>query len=70
MTTPDLTQVVWRKSTYSGDNGGACVELAFLGTTVGLRDSKDQGRGPILTVTSAAWDAFLAKTKVGEFSRL
>jgi Domain of unknown function (DUF397) len=50
MITPDFTHAVWRKSTWSGDNGGQCVEVAFLGTAVGLRDSKDKGNGAILIV--------------------
>jgi hypothetical protein len=70
MTPPDFTHAVWRKSTRSGDNAGACVEVAFLGTAVGLRDSKDQGNGAILIVTPAEWDAFLAEARDGEFSRL
>jgi hypothetical protein len=61
---------VWRKSTWSGDNGGACVEVAFLGTAVGLRDSKDKGNGAILVVNSGEWNAFLAEAREGEFSRL
>ncbi|MGH3888020.1 MAG: DUF397 domain-containing protein [Pseudonocardiaceae bacterium] len=69
MTTPDFTHAVWRKSTHSGDNAGACVELAFLGTAVGLRDSKDKANGPILIVTPAGWDAFLAEARDGEFSQ-
>ncbi|WP_211245682.1 DUF397 domain-containing protein [Actinomadura oligospora] len=33
---------IWRKSTRSDDagQGGACIELADLGTSVGVRDSK------------------------------
>jgi len=70
MITPDFTHAVWRKSTYSGDNAGACVELAFLGTVVGLRDSKDKSNGSILIVTPDEWNAFLAEAKDGELSRL
>jgi Domain of unknown function (DUF397) len=69
MTTPDFTHAVWRKSTRSGDNGGACVEVAFLGTAVGLRDSKDKGNGSTLIVTPAEWDAFIAEARDGELSR-
>lgn len=39
----------WRKSSYSSDNGGNCIELADLATAVGVRDSKDP-EGPHLTV--------------------
>ncbi|WP_436772343.1 DUF397 domain-containing protein [Yinghuangia sp. YIM S09857] len=36
----------WRKSPYSGGlNDDACVELADLGGRIGVRDSKDPGRG-------------------------
>lgn len=70
MTTPDFTHAVWRKSTWSGDNGGQCVEVAFLRAAVGLRDSKDKGNGAILVVNPAEWDAFLAEARDGEFSRL
>lgn len=41
--------VQWRKSRYS-DQQGACVEVAVLNDTVGVRDSKDP-HGPILTLT-------------------
>jgi hypothetical protein len=68
MTTPDFTHAVWRKSTRSGDNAGQCVEVAFLGAAVGLRDSKD--KGSILIVTPDEWAAFIAETRDGEFSWL
>jgi hypothetical protein len=44
--TPDLSAAVWRKSSRSGGNGGACVELANIGA---IRDSKNPG-GPVLHV--------------------
>lgn len=69
MNPPDFTSAVWRKSTRSGDNGGACVEVAFLDTAVGLRDSKDKGRGPILVFTPEEWDMFIAGVRGGEFER-
>jgi hypothetical protein len=70
MTTPDFTHAVWRKSTRSGDNGGLCVEVAFLDAAVGLRDSKDKGNGAILIVTPAEWDAFIAEVRDGELNWL
>ena len=30
----------WRKSSYSGDTGGQCVEVAALSEQIGVRDSK------------------------------
>ena len=46
----------WRKSSYSGDNGGACVEVAAAEAIL-VRDTTDR-RGPILTFTADAWRAF------------
>ncbi|MFF0232696.1 DUF397 domain-containing protein [Micromonospora sp. NPDC005254] len=54
----DLTGAVWRKSTRSGDNGGACVEVAMnLPRVVVVRDSKDN-LGAVLTFSPQAWNAF------------
>lgn len=52
--------VVWRKSSYSGNNGGQCLEVATgLSGVVPVRDSKVP-TGPVLTVTSGAWSEFVA----------
>ncbi|MFF5264298.1 DUF397 domain-containing protein [Actinomadura viridis] len=48
----DLAVAKWRKSNYSGSNGGNCVELASLAGVVAVRDSKDPG-GPVLLVSPA-----------------
>ena len=53
----DLTGAVWRKSTHSGNNGGACVEVARLHHIVAVRDSKDP-TGPKLMLFPAAWRTF------------
>lgn len=60
--TPDLSNAVWRKSTRSGGNGGACVELANLGA---IRDSKNP-TGPALRVELAE---FVAALKIGRIDR-
>ena len=39
--TPDLSGAQWRKSSYSGDTGGDCIEVAPLDGIVAIRDSKD-----------------------------
>ncbi|MEO3826040.1 DUF397 domain-containing protein [Actinomadura sp. B10D3] len=51
----DLTDAKWRRSSYSGSNGGNCVELAGLAgaSVVAVRDSKDPD-GPVLLLTRAA----------------
>jgi hypothetical protein len=51
----------WRKSSYSGSNGGECVEVASLGAVL-VRDTTD-GNGPVVTFTADAWRAFLALAK-------
>ncbi|WP_431899006.1 DUF397 domain-containing protein [Micromonospora chalcea] len=56
----DLTDAVWRKSTRSGDNGGACVEVATnVPGVVAVRDSKDL-QGPSLAFDPDAWHRFIA----------
>lgn len=54
--------VAWRKSSYSSSQGDDCVELADLGTTVGVRDSKNPG-GPALHVTRDTLRTLLADLK-------
>ncbi|MEU8303249.1 DUF397 domain-containing protein [Actinomadura sp. NPDC048955] len=49
----DLTNADWRKSSYTGSNGGNCVELADVAGAVAVRDSKDPD-GPLLLLTRAA----------------
>ena len=44
-----------------------CVEVAIAGDVIGLRDSKDRGRGPVLAFTPEEWAAFLGGAKAGEF---
>ncbi|MFF0520295.1 DUF397 domain-containing protein [Actinomadura nitritigenes] len=58
----DLTKVVWRKSSYTGPNGGDCVELASVPGTVAVRDSKDPD-GPRLVFDRRAFAEFLAHIK-------
>ncbi|MFJ6385052.1 DUF397 domain-containing protein [Kitasatospora sp. NPDC092039] len=63
----DLTKASWRKSSYSGPNGGACIEVAdgFAGV-MPVRDSKDPS-GPALLFPSSAWQAFVTAVRTGEF---
>lgn len=56
----DLTDARWRKSSRSGSNEGACVEVADnLPGRVLVRDSKDPA-GPALTFAPIEWCTFLA----------
>ncbi len=66
----DISQAVWRKSTFSSYNG-SCFELArLLSDRVGVRDTKDNGSGPVLIFNQDEWNAFLAGAKAGEFDSL
>ncbi|MGW0833608.1 DUF397 domain-containing protein [Streptomyces prunicolor] len=52
----------WRKSSYSNDSGGNCVEVANLAPTqalVAVRDSK-LPHGPTLTLPPKAFTSFVA----------
>lgn len=63
----DLSNVTWRKSSYSGGNGGNCVEVAVLPDhSCAVRDSKDPG-GPKFVFGPATWRAFTAAVKGGAF---
>jgi hypothetical protein len=73
LTDPDLTSTDWRKSSYSGGNGGTCVEVAVVpgskegsDRVIAVRDSK-QPDGPALIFTPAEWEAFTAGARDGEF---
>ncbi|MGH3888610.1 MAG: DUF397 domain-containing protein [Pseudonocardiaceae bacterium] len=57
----------WRRSTYSSDQGGNCVEVADLDDSGrAVRDSKDP-TGPALMFTAAQWSVFTAGVRAGEF---
>jgi Domain of unknown function (DUF397) len=63
----DLSRATWRKSSLSATNG--CVEVALDPAEVAVRDSKQQGRGPVLCFNAHEWEAFLAGVRNGEFGR-
>lgn len=69
----DLTGAKWRKSSYSGGNGGTCVEIAVVAGSkegsdrvIAVRDSKDPD-GAALIFTPDEWHAFTAGVRDGEF---
>lgn len=63
----ELKEPKWRKSSRSGSNGGACVELASYGAgRVAARDSKNPGGG-ILVFGRSLMAAFLAQARDGRY---
>lgn len=60
----------WRKSSYSGANGGDCVEVAdsVAPDHIAVRDSKEPA-GPNMTFGLAAWESFTDAVKSGEGTR-
>ncbi len=65
----NCVEVNWKKSTRSGA-AGHCVEVRGGDDLIQVRDTKDNGTGPILGFTGAEWDAFIAGAKAGEFDRV
>lgn len=58
----------WRKASYSGQNGG-CIEVAADRTVVGVRDTRQHGRGPVLEFPETAWRAFIAGARAVRLPR-
>jgi hypothetical protein len=65
----DLSSAAWRTSSYSGGNGGQCVEVAAItgnqseaGVLCAIRDSKDPA-GPVLAFRTGPWRRFTAAVK-------
>ncbi|HEX2743606.1 MAG TPA: DUF397 domain-containing protein [Streptosporangiaceae bacterium] len=58
-----MTETRWRKSTYSSGQGGQCVEVASTPGHVAVRDTKDNGNGPVLQVTPANWSRLMQSLK-------
>ena len=52
----------WRKSSYSGNGGADCVEVADTRGAVLVRDTKDRD-GVRLSVTADAWQEFTGAFK-------
>jgi hypothetical protein len=58
----DMSSANWRKSSYSGANGGNCIEIAAAARTVAVRDSRDPD-GPVLAFGPDDWRRFADQVK-------
>ncbi|MEU6672718.1 DUF397 domain-containing protein [Streptomyces sp. NPDC046925] len=64
----DLTAASWRKSSYSNQDGGACVEVSDgFAAAVPVRDSK-VSHGPVLVFPATGWALFVSAIRGGQLS--
>ncbi|MGP3973577.1 DUF397 domain-containing protein [Streptomyces sp. 8N114] len=65
-----LPCTAWRKSSYSTDSGGNCLEVAtdYPGPSLPVRDSKNP-HGPALLISAPAWQAFITQVRQGGSGR-
>lgn len=61
---PDLSGAAWRRSSYSNQAGGDCVDVAERFDVLHVRDSKAP-HGPALCFDGASWAAFTGELKAG-----
>lgn len=64
-----MNDTAWVKSARSGHEG-SCVEQRRFDGMVEVRDTKDQGTGPVLRFTPAEFAAWLDGAKKGEFDHM
>jgi hypothetical protein len=62
-----MSDLRWRKSTYSGNGGASCVEVAGHDGMILVRDTKDHSRGPVHLYTPDQWRAFIVSVRTGDF---
>ncbi len=67
MALPDQVggSLVWRRSTFCTATG--CVEVAFSGSTVLVRDSEFPD-SPVLKCSASVWQAFLCAAVAGTYN--
>jgi hypothetical protein len=56
------SEIGWRKSSYSGGQGGNCVEVADYESRVVVRDTRNR-TGPVLRFAPDAWRRFAKQLK-------
>jgi Domain of unknown function (DUF397) len=58
-----LNRTIWRKSSYSGTNGGGCVEAGVPGIGLILVRDTTNRDGSVLSITVEAWQSFASSLK-------
>jgi hypothetical protein len=68
----DLSGAAWRTSSYSGGNGGQCVQVTATASqhstpaaVCAVRDSRNPD-GPVLAFSPGQWQRFTAEVKTGK----
>jgi hypothetical protein len=64
----EVGSLPWRKSTHSHNGGAQCVEAAHAPGTILVRDTKDNGTGPVLHLTPRAWTRLTRAIRVNTVS--
>ncbi|HEY6786564.1 MAG TPA: DUF397 domain-containing protein [Trebonia sp.] len=64
MEQPAAVNPGWRKSSYRNNGGGNCVEAGQASGAVLIRDTTQNGHGPVLGVSAETWRAFTADVHV------
>ncbi|MFB0615528.1 DUF397 domain-containing protein [Streptomyces sp. AGS-58] len=63
MRSTDLSVASWRKSSYSNQDGGACLEVCDgFDALVPVRDSKVP-HGPVLVFPAGGWASFVTAVR-------
>ncbi|MGQ0837855.1 DUF397 domain-containing protein [Actinokineospora sp.] len=57
MSAPNLTGARWRRSSFTDNGNGNCVEIALIGASTAIRDSKNRDGGT-LVISGRQWASF------------
>lgn len=60
----------WRKASYSGGNGGSCVEVGSIRGEIAVRDTKQEGQSAhtVLAFGADAWRRMITDVKSGQLA--
>jgi hypothetical protein len=59
----EVAAIPWRKSSFSSNGGSACIEAGHAPGAILVRDTKDNGTGPVLRLTPANWRALTTRLR-------